>query len=159
MAVRACEIWPRAREDALSDLKAAKVRLKRFLLHHDIRYEGKANWWPARLRWLADDVTLPTAAQRIVFQEYVRAVTQHGERLQRMEEQLREHMQGWRTAPLVEAYQALRGVQFHVASPGALQSVAHGTIRSAGKPKLKRAAIGSCSRGRMPAIDALPAAS
>jgi transposase len=39
----------RAREDALSDLKAAKLRLKSFLLRHDIGYEGKANWGPAHL--------------------------------------------------------------------------------------------------------------
>jgi hypothetical protein len=30
-------------EDAIGDLKAAKYRLKAFLLRQDIRYEGKAN--------------------------------------------------------------------------------------------------------------------
>jgi len=38
----------RAREDALGDLKAAKFRLKAFLLRHDIRYTGSANWGPAQ---------------------------------------------------------------------------------------------------------------
>jgi len=33
----------RAREDALSDLKAAKLRLKAFVLRHEIRYTGSAN--------------------------------------------------------------------------------------------------------------------
>src|SRR5262245_50427355 len=42
----------RAREDTLRDLKAAKLRLKAFLLRHDIRYTGRANWSPAHLRWL-----------------------------------------------------------------------------------------------------------
>jgi transposase len=37
----------RAREDALKDLKGAKVRLKAFLLRQDIRYEGRANWGAA----------------------------------------------------------------------------------------------------------------
>jgi transposase len=32
----------RAREDAIRDLKAAKFRLKAFLLRHDIRYTGRA---------------------------------------------------------------------------------------------------------------------
>jgi len=32
----------RAREDAIRDLKTAKVRLKAFLLRHDIRYTGRA---------------------------------------------------------------------------------------------------------------------
>jgi transposase len=40
----------RAREDAQKDLKAAKVRLKAFLLRQDIRYEGRANWTAAHLR-------------------------------------------------------------------------------------------------------------
>ena len=34
----------RAREDTLRDLKAAKLRLKAFLLRHDIRYTGRAKW-------------------------------------------------------------------------------------------------------------------
>ena len=58
----------RAREDTLSDLKDAKFRLKAFLLRHDIRSTGRANWSPAHLRWLAA-VVCPTPAQHIVFQE------------------------------------------------------------------------------------------
>jgi len=42
----------RAREDALRDLKAAKSRLKAFLLRQDIRYVGRATWNAAHLRWL-----------------------------------------------------------------------------------------------------------
>jgi transposase len=104
----------RAREDALRDLKAAKFRLKAFLLRHDIRYTGRASWGPAHLRWLAE-VGCPTPAQQIVFQEYVRAVTEHTERLQRLEQELHEQVQSWRLHPVVEALQALRGVQFTVA--------------------------------------------
>jgi transposase len=105
----------RSREDAIGDLKASKQRLKSFLLRHDIRYAGKVSWNAAHLRWLADDVALPTAAQRIVFQDYVRAITYLMERLQQIEQELQEHVKVWRLAPLVTAYQALRGVQFHVA--------------------------------------------
>jgi transposase len=104
----------RAREDSLRDLKAAKYRLKAFLLRQDIRYTGQANWSPAHLRWLAE-VVCPTPAQQIVFQEYVRAVTEHTERLQRLEQELQERVKTWRLAPVVEALQALRGVQFTVA--------------------------------------------
>src|SRR6266704_2330059 len=63
----------RAREDAVSDLKAAKFRLQAFVLRHDIRYTGRATWGPAHLRWRADGVGA-TPAQHIVFQDYVRAV-------------------------------------------------------------------------------------
>jgi transposase len=43
----------RAREDAMQDLKRSKRRLKSFLLRQDIRYEGRANWNAAHLRWLS----------------------------------------------------------------------------------------------------------
>jgi transposase len=104
----------RAREDAMSDLKAAKFRLKAFLLRHDIRYTGRATWGPAHLRWLSE-VVCHTPAQQIVFQAYVRAVTEHTERRQRLEQELHEQVQAWRLNPVVEALQALRGVQFIVA--------------------------------------------
>ena len=104
----------RAREDAIRDLKATKFRLKAFLLRHDIRYAGRATWSPAHLRWLSE-VVCPTPAQQIVFQEYVRAVNEHSERLQRLEQELHEHVPSWRLHPVVEALQALRGVQFTVA--------------------------------------------
>lgn len=104
----------RAREDAIGDLKAAKHRLKAFLLRQDIRYEGKANWGPAHLRWLAE-VVCPTPAQQIVFQEYVRAVNEHHERVERIQTELQEKAKGWRFHPVVEALQALRGVRFTVA--------------------------------------------
>ncbi|HEV8714526.1 MAG TPA: IS110 family transposase [Candidatus Binatia bacterium] len=104
----------RAREDALKDIKAAKARLKAFLLRQDLRYEGRATWGPAHLRWLAK-VVCPTPAQPIVFQEYVRAVSEHTERLQRREAELQPQVPTWRWVPVVEAIQALRGVQFPVA--------------------------------------------
>src|SRR3989475_2340879 len=104
----------RAREDALKDVKAAKARLKAFLLRQDIRYEGRASWGPAHLRWLAE-VVCPTPAQQIVFQEYLRAVSEPTERLQRLEAELQTQVQTWRWAPVVEAVQGLRGVQFTVA--------------------------------------------
>jgi transposase len=104
----------RAREDTIQDLKAAKFRLKAFLLRHDIRYTGRATWGPAHLRWLSE-VVCATPAQQIVFQEYVRAVNEHTERLHRLEHALHEQVQTWRLQPVIEALQALRGVQFTVA--------------------------------------------
>jgi transposase len=100
----------RAREDAISDGKDAKFRLKAFLLRQDIRYVGRANWHPAHLRWLSA-VVCPTPAPQIVFQEYVRAVPEHTERLQRLDQALHDQVQSWRWPPVVEALQALRGVQ------------------------------------------------
>lgn len=104
----------RARQDTVQDLKSAKYRLKAFLLRHDIRYVGRANWGPAHLRWLSE-VVCPTPAQQIVFQEYVRTVSEHNDRLQRLQTELQSAVKTWRWSSVVEAIQALRGVQFTVA--------------------------------------------
>jgi hypothetical protein len=54
--------------------------------------------------------------QQIVFQDYVDAVTAPSERLESIESSLRDAVAGWRRRPLVEALQALRGVQLVVAA-------------------------------------------
>lgn len=94
----------RAREDATCDLRAARFRLKAFLLRLDVRYSGTANWNHAHLRWLAE-VVCPMAAQQIVFQEYLRAVSQHFERIGRIDAELKELVSSWRLYPLSEALQ------------------------------------------------------
>ena len=104
----------RAREDAISDLQDAKGRLKAFWLRHDSRSVGRANWGPAPLRWLSE-VVCPTPAPHIVFQEYVRAVSEHSERRQRLEHERQAHVTAWRLSPGVEALHALRGVPCTVA--------------------------------------------
>jgi transposase len=104
----------RAREDALGDLNAARFRLKALLLRNDIRYAGRANWSAEHVRFLAR-LVLPTPAQQIVFQEYIRTVSERTELLQRLEHELLEQAKAWRFYPVVEALQALRGVQFTVA--------------------------------------------
>jgi len=104
----------RAREETLSDLKDAKFRLNACLLRHDIRYTGRATWNPAHLRWRAE-VVCPTPAQQMVLQAYVRAVTAHPERLQRLEPARHERVTSWRLRPVGDALQALRGVPFPVA--------------------------------------------
>ncbi len=99
----------RAREDTVRDLKRSKVRLKAFLLRQGIRYEGRANWNAAHLRWVAR-VVCPTPAQQIVFQEYVHAVTEHSDCLRRFETELATAVKTGRLYPVVEAVQALRGL-------------------------------------------------
>ena len=84
-----------------------------FLRRQDLRYESRATWGPAHVRWLAE-VVCPTPTQQIVFQAYVRTVAEHDERLQRLEIALREQVQGWRLALVVQALQAMRGVQLTV---------------------------------------------
>ncbi len=105
----------RARDATLVTLKAAKLRLKSFLLRLGLHYTGRADWNEAHRRYLAK-VVCPTAAQQIVFQESVRAVDEQVERLRRVEQELLELAPTWRLYPYVEAVQALRGVQWIVAT-------------------------------------------
>jgi transposase len=104
----------RAREDARDDHNASRHRLKSFLLRHDIRYEGRATWNAAHLRWVAR-VVMPTPASQFAFQELVNTISERQERLQRIEAELMTQAQSWRMCPVVQALQALRGVQFIVA--------------------------------------------
>jgi transposase len=105
----------RARDATLVTLKAAKLRLKSFLLRLGMHYTGRADWNEAHRRYLAK-VVCPTAAQQIVFQESVRAVDEQVERLHRVEQELLELAPTWRLYPYVAAVQALRGVQWIVAT-------------------------------------------
>jgi transposase len=104
----------RAREDAIADLKAAKFRLNAFVLRHDSRYPGRATWGPAHLRWLSE-VVCATPAQPLVFQEDVRAVHEHTQRLQRLGPARPEQVTSGRRHPVVEALEARRGVPCTVA--------------------------------------------
>jgi transposase len=104
----------RARDAARITLKAAKLRLKSFLLRLGLQYTGRATWNDAHRRYLAR-VVCPTPAQQIVFQESLHAVDEQVERLARLERELVELTPAWRLHPVVEALQALRGVQFLVA--------------------------------------------
>jgi transposase len=104
----------RARDATRVTLKAAKLRLKSFPLRLGLNYVGRADWNDAHRRYLAQ-VVCPTPAQQIVFQEAMRAVDEQVERLARLEEQLLELAPAWRLYPVVEAFQALRGVQWLIA--------------------------------------------
>lgn len=104
----------RARDAARLTLKNAKLRLKAFLLRLGRAYEGRADWNAAHRRYLAK-VVCPTPAQQIVFQESVRAVDEQVDRVQRLEAELLERAPVWRLYPVVQALQALRGVQWLVA--------------------------------------------
>jgi transposase len=136
----------RAREDAVRDLKRSKVRLKAFLLRQDIRYEGRANWNAAHLRWRAR-VVCPTPVQQIVFQEYVHTVTEQTERVHRLETELHAAVNTWRLPPVVNAVQALRGLDLTGAGdpyrrsggPHALRYAAQADELSRHRPSLLQA--------------------
>jgi transposase len=106
----------RARADALRNLQAAQFQRTAVFLRHDIRSTGRATWGAAPWRWRAE-VVCPTPARHSVCHEYVRAVNEHTARLPRLEPALQEQVNTWRLSPVVEAFQALRGVPCTEAVP------------------------------------------
>lgn len=100
----------RAREDAVREQRNGRHRLKALLLRNGIPYAGKTSWTAAHLRWLAT-VKLEYSAQQIAFQEYLHSITESGARIERLEQALRDALPDWGLMPVVQALQAMRGVQ------------------------------------------------
>ena len=104
----------RAREAASQDLRHKRQQLLSLLLRHGRLFSGHRHWSAAHTRWLAAQ-KFDHPAQQIVFQDGVDAVGDAASRLERLDGQLAEIVPKWSMAPLVEAYQAMRGVSFVVA--------------------------------------------
>jgi transposase len=104
----------RGREDAVKALRVSKQVLLAFLLRHGKSYEGRTYWSKAHWHWLTT-VKMNHRAQQIVLHEYIHAVQEELERVQRFTNQIQELVASWRLAPLVTALQSLRGVSVIVA--------------------------------------------
>jgi transposase len=100
----------RTREDAVSMQRQARQRLQALLLRNEIRYVGRSSWTAAHRRWISK-LKLPSPAQQIAFEEYVQAVHEAAGRLERLAKAIEAQLADWRWRPVVEALQALRGVQ------------------------------------------------
>ena len=100
----------RAREDAVRECRNGRHRLKALLLRNGIGYAGKTAWTAAHLRWLAT-VKLAHSAQQIAFQEYLGSITQSTDRIARLEKSMIEALPQWGLRPVVQALQAMRGIQ------------------------------------------------
>jgi transposase len=104
----------RGRTTAAEDVRRKRQQLLSFLLRHGRLYTGGDHWTRAHRRWLADQ-SFDHPAQQIVFQDGVAAIEDAVERQHRLEEQLASLVPKWSMAPVVTAYQAMRGVSFLVA--------------------------------------------
>jgi transposase len=105
----------RTREDCVCMQRQARQRLQALLLRNEIRYSGKTRWSAAHRRWLAS-LKMPEPAQQIAFQEYVHAVQEASDRLERLTNAIAEQIEDWRWRPVLVALQALRGIsEIHAA--------------------------------------------
>ena len=99
----------RAREAAGEALRRARQQLQSFLLRHGRLYSGRHAWTKAHSAWLCDQV-FEHPAHHIVLTEYRHAIEEAEVRLHRLTEQVAETTSTWSMAPVVRAYQAMRGV-------------------------------------------------
>jgi len=101
----------RARAGAMLDLRMKRQQLTAFLLRHDRIFPGRKTWSRAHVRWLCEQ-RFEHPAHQIVMQEYRHTIDDAETRLDRLEGQLAEVVPQWSIAPVVEAFQAMRGVGF-----------------------------------------------
>src|SRR3712207_4620425 len=69
------------------------------------------SWTRAHTRWLCE-LSFEHPAQHLVLAEYRQAILDAEARLERLTRQVAELVPSWSMAPVVAAYQALRGVAF-----------------------------------------------
>jgi transposase len=101
----------RAREDAKKSERVARHQLSQFLLRHGKRYPGKTTWNDAHQAWIAQQA-FAEPAQHYVLSDALAAVAAATLRCQQLTPRRRELTESWRLAPLVQALQGLRGVEF-----------------------------------------------
>ena len=168
----------RAREAAMEDLRAKRQHLQSFLLRHGRVFPGRQPWTRAHARWLSE-LIFEHPAQYLVLREYRQAIEDAEARLERLTQQVAEVVSTWSMAPVVEAYQALRGVALLTAvtfvaeigdvrrfeSPRQLMAylglvpsesstgerVRRGSITKAGNPRARRVLIEGAWTYRFPA--------
>jgi transposase len=134
----------RAREAAAQDLRRKRQQLLSFLLRHGRIFDGRRHWTLAHRRWLAGQ-SFAHPAQQIVFQDAIEAIEEALVRLRRLEQQLVVIVPSWSMAPVVDAYQAMRGASFLVAVTVAAEI---GDLRRFDNPRQLMAFLGLVPRER-----------
>ncbi len=105
----------RAREAAAQDQTRKRQQVTAFLLRHGRIYPRKKTWGATHARWLTEQA-FDRVEQRIAFEELAMAARQASERVARLEAAIAEHVPQWSMAPVVEALQAMRGIDLVAAS-------------------------------------------
>jgi transposase len=133
----------RAREAAAQDLRRKRQQLLSFLLRHGRIFETRRHWTMAHRRWLADQ-KLSTRRNRSSFKTQSMRLRMPP-RLQRLEQQLLAIVPSWSMAPVVAAYQAMRGASFLVAVTFAAEI---GDVRRFDNPRQLMGFLGLVPRER-----------
>lgn len=109
-ATEAMRDLERARDDAKNVERSARHQLGKFLLRHGRIYQGKTAWNGTHLEWIRKQ-RFGHEAQERVLTDYLHAVEQSAERVEKLTKDIEELVEGWSLKPLVKSLQALRGVR------------------------------------------------
>lgn len=99
----------RARDAAKNAERTAKQQLGKFLLRQGRRWDGGSNWTLKHLDWIRRQ-EFEHEAHRRVLRDYLKALEDATERVNRLTDDIEELIQHSALAPLVTALQAMRGV-------------------------------------------------
>lgn len=99
----------RARQAAQKHLKGKRQQISSLMLRLGRHYPGKNTWGTAHMNWLMRQ-KLEHREQRIAFEELLEGVRQEAERVERLEQAIREAVCEWSLAEVATALQAMRGI-------------------------------------------------
>jgi transposase len=99
----------RARQVAVEDIRRKRQAISSMMLRQGRTYPGKKTWGARHTQWLQAQ-RFDHLAQHLVLQELLLAVRHAHERRERIEAAIAELLPQWSLAPVVEALQALRGI-------------------------------------------------
>jgi len=99
----------RARLAAKKDLQGKRQQISSLMLRLGRCYPGKTTWGPAHMKWLMSQ-KLEHREQRMALEELLQGIRQEGERVERLEQAIREAVPEWSLAEVVTALQAMRGI-------------------------------------------------
>jgi transposase len=128
----------RTRAAAVEDYRRKRQHVSAFLLRQRRIFEGNTTWKGRHLRWL-DTQNFVHPAQRLAYQEMLNAVRAAAERIDRLDAMLSEIILHWTMAPVVAAFQAVRGVGFTSAATLVAEA---GDIRRFDHPRQLMAFLG-----------------
>jgi transposase len=99
----------RARQAAQKHLKGKRQQISSLMLRLGRHYPRKRTWGAAHMNWLMQQ-KLEHREQRIVLEELLEGVRQEAERVERLEQAIREAVPEWSLAEVATALQAMRGI-------------------------------------------------
>jgi transposase len=99
----------RARQAAKKHLTSKRQQISSLMLRLGRRYSGKRSWGPAHMNWLMQQ-KLEHREQRTALEELLEGVRQECERVERLEQAIRDAVSEWSLAEVATALRAMRGI-------------------------------------------------